>query len=82
MCEIITLTICPSIIKLTGTRSAHESLERGVARRQMAEALKRLNVSITVVLDAAVGSVLKVDLVLVGAEGVVENGGIINKIGT
>ena len=37
----------------------------------------------TVVLDSAVAHVMeRVDLVLVGAEGVVENGGIINKIGT
>jgi translation initiation factor eIF-2B subunit alpha len=37
----------------------------------------------TVVLDSAVGYVMeKVDLVIVGAEGVVENGGIVNKIGT
>mmetsp|Transcript_32476 Transcript_32476/g.54749 ORF Transcript_32476/g.54749 Transcript_32476/m.54749 type:complete len:370 (-) Transcript_32476:75-1184(-) len=36
-----------------------------------------------VVLDAAVGSVMEqVDLCLVGAEGVMENGGIVNKIGT
>lgn len=34
----------------------------------------------TLVLDSGVASVMeKVDLVLVGAEGVVENGGIINK---
>uniref|UniRef100_A0A667YFW7 Translation initiation factor eIF2B subunit alpha n=1 Tax=Myripristis murdjan TaxID=586833 RepID=A0A667YFW7_9TELE len=53
------------------------------AGRQMAEALGKLNVPVTVVLDAAVGYVLeKVDLVIVGAEGVVESGGIINKIGT
>lgn len=37
----------------------------------------------TVLLDSAVGYVMeKVDLVIVGAEGVVENGGIVNKIGT
>uniref|UniRef100_A0A7S2RC42 Translation initiation factor eIF2B subunit alpha n=1 Tax=Eucampia antarctica TaxID=49252 RepID=A0A7S2RC42_9STRA len=37
----------------------------------------------TVVLDSAVGYVMeRVDLVIVGAEGVVENGGIVNKIGT
>ena len=36
-----------------------------------------------VVLDAAVGHIMEsVDLVIVGAEGVVENGGIVNKIGT
>uniref|UniRef100_A0AAX7TXG7 Translation initiation factor eIF2B subunit alpha n=1 Tax=Astatotilapia calliptera TaxID=8154 RepID=A0AAX7TXG7_ASTCA len=84
------------------------------AGQHMAEALRKLNVPVTVVLDAAVGwiqmlitsdfnvmslvnvicisfvfSVIlyryvleKVDLVIVGAEGVVESGGIINKIGT
>uniref|UniRef100_A0A674PG35 Translation initiation factor eIF2B subunit alpha n=1 Tax=Takifugu rubripes TaxID=31033 RepID=A0A674PG35_TAKRU len=53
------------------------------AGQQMAEALRKLNVPVTVVLDAAIGCVLeKVDLVIVGAEGVVESGGIINKIGT
>lgn len=77
----------------------------------MAEALRKLNVPVTVVLDAAVGWVIaasvcpsapytdtitylsllflsfshryvleKVDLVIVGAEGVVESGGIINKV--
>lgn len=35
------------------------------------------------ILDAAVGYMMeKVDLVLVGAEGVVESGGIINRVGT
>ncbi|NWV46715.1 EI2BA factor, partial [Daphoenositta chrysoptera] len=49
----------------------------------MAEALRKLNIPVTVILDAAVGYIMeKVDLVLVGAEGVVESGGIINKIGT
>ncbi|KAJ8393983.1 hypothetical protein AAFF_G00055160 [Aldrovandia affinis] len=53
------------------------------AGKKMAEALKNLNVPVTVVLDAAVGYIMeKVDLVIVGAEGVVESGGIINKIGT
>lgn len=37
----------------------------------------------TVVLDSAMGYVMElVDIVLVGAEGVVENGGIVNKMGT
>ncbi|KAK0154358.1 Translation initiation factor eIF-2B subunit alpha [Merluccius polli] len=50
------------------------------AGEQMAEALRKLDVPVTVVLDAAVGYVVeKVDLVIVGAEGVVESGGIINK---
>ncbi|KAF4011787.1 hypothetical protein G4228_003487 [Cervus hanglu yarkandensis] len=50
---------------------------------KMAKALCHLNVPVTVVLDAAVGYIMeKVDLVIVGAEGVVENGGIINKADT
>lgn len=49
----------------------------------MQKALKDENIPCTVILDAAVGYIMeKVSLVLVGAEGVVENGGIINKIGS
>ncbi|KAK3576555.1 hypothetical protein CHS0354_011233 [Potamilus streckersoni] len=45
--------------------------------------LTACSIPTTVVLDAAVAYVMeKVDLVLLGAEGVVESGGIINKIGT
>jgi translation initiation factor eIF-2B subunit alpha len=41
------------------------------------------NIPVTVVLDSAMGYVMeRVDMVLVGAEGVVENGGIVNKVGT
>ncbi|KAI6076135.1 Translation initiation factor eIF-2B subunit alpha [Aix galericulata] len=51
--------------------------------QKMAKALRKLDIPVTVILDAAVGYIMeKVDLVLVGAEGVVESGGIINKIGT
>uniref|UniRef100_A0AAY5L7V6 Translation initiation factor eIF2B subunit alpha n=1 Tax=Esox lucius TaxID=8010 RepID=A0AAY5L7V6_ESOLU len=53
------------------------------AGQKMADKLRKLNIPVTVVLDAAVGYIMeKVDLVIVGAEGVVESGGIINKIGT
>uniref|UniRef100_A0A8C3TDV7 Translation initiation factor eIF2B subunit alpha n=1 Tax=Chelydra serpentina TaxID=8475 RepID=A0A8C3TDV7_CHESE len=53
------------------------------AGQKMAKALSKLNVPVTVILDAAVGYIMeKVNLVIVGAEGVVESGGIINKIGT
>jgi len=48
-----------------------------------AEAVAGFKIPVSVVLDSAVASVMrKVDFVLVGAEGVVESGGIINKIGT
>ncbi|XP_059405043.1 translation initiation factor eIF-2B subunit alpha [Carassius carassius] len=53
------------------------------AGKLMAQKLRNLNIPVTVVLDAAVGYIMeKVDLVIVGAEGVVESGGVINKIGT
>lgn len=49
----------------------------------MAKELQNIGVSTTVILDAAVGAAMeKIDFVLLGAEGVVESGGIINKIGT
>ena len=45
--------------------------------------LEELEIPISMILDAAVGSMVpKVDYVLVGAEGVLENGGIINRVGT
>ncbi|KAJ2808359.1 translation initiation factor eIF-2B subunit alpha [Coemansia guatemalensis] len=45
--------------------------------------LQKMGIPCEVILDAAVGYIMeKVDMVLVGAEGVVESGGLINKIGT
>lgn len=45
--------------------------------------LSDLGIPVWMVLDSAVAAVIeKVDLVLVGAEGVLENGGIVNKVGT
>ncbi|CAG0914586.1 unnamed protein product [Notodromas monacha] len=50
---------------------------------RMASELTELGIPTTEILDASIGYIMeKVDLVLVGAEGVVENGGIINKVGT
>ena len=47
----------------------------------MAAELAKLNIPCTVILDSAVGYVMEqVDMVMVGAEGVVESGGIINKV--
>jgi translation initiation factor eIF-2B subunit alpha len=41
------------------------------------------NIPVTLALDAAMGYVMEqADLVLTGAEGVVENGGVVNKVGT
>lgn len=47
------------------------------------EELTKLGIPTTVILDAAVGYIMeKVEIVMLGAEGVVESGGIINKIGS
>lgn len=50
---------------------------------RMAEVLQAAEIPVEVILDSSVGYVLhKVDKILVGAEGVVESGGIINHIGS
>ncbi|XP_049870807.1 translation initiation factor eIF-2B subunit alpha [Pectinophora gossypiella] len=50
---------------------------------QMHKELLEAGVDATLILDSAVGYMMEqVDIVMVGAEGVVESGGIINKIGT
>lgn len=47
----------------------------------MCKALEKSQIPCTVVLDSAVGYIMEsVDMVMVGAEGVVESGGIINKV--
>ncbi|KAL4440747.1 hypothetical protein ABPG77_000456 [Micractinium sp. CCAP 211/92] len=49
----------------------------------MARVLEEMRVPTTVILDCAAAYAMeRVDLVLVGAEGIVENGGVINKLGT
>ncbi|XP_049842812.1 translation initiation factor eIF-2B subunit alpha isoform X1 [Schistocerca gregaria] len=49
----------------------------------MSKKLRDLGIPVTVILDSAVGYIMEqVDLVMVGAEGVVESGGIINKVGS
>ena len=50
-------------------------------RHVMKKALDELGFHTTLVLDASVGYIMsQVDYVLMGAEGVVESGGIINKV--
>ncbi|KAI8343662.1 hypothetical protein BC941DRAFT_343740 [Chlamydoabsidia padenii] len=50
---------------------------------QAVEELREAGIPCRAVLDSAVGYIMdKVDMVFVGAEGVVENGGVINQIGT
>ncbi|KAI7858648.1 hypothetical protein BDC45DRAFT_434147 [Circinella umbellata] len=47
------------------------------------KALKEAGIPCRAILDSAVGYIVdKVDMVFVGAEGVVENGGVINQVGT
>ncbi|MFH4981858.1 hypothetical protein AB6A40_008567 [Gnathostoma spinigerum] len=55
----------------------------GLSGRRMHRSLEEAGISSTVILDSAVGYVMEsIDAVFVGAEGVMETGGIINKIGT
>lgn len=50
---------------------------------EMYRILTKMGVSCTLILDAAMGYIMEqVDMVMVGAEGVAESGGVINKIGT
>ncbi|XP_025418845.1 translation initiation factor eIF-2B subunit alpha isoform X2 [Sipha flava] len=50
---------------------------------EMYNCLKKLSIPCTLILDSAVGYIMeRVDMVMVGAECVVESGGIINKIGS
>ena len=53
------------------------------AGAKSARTYERNGIPTTVVLDSAMGYVMeRVDMVIVGAEGVVENGGVVNKVGT
>jgi len=62
------------------TEGRPDSQESGL---QAASVLSDAGIPVSFILDSSVAYVMeRVDLVLVGAEGVVENGGIINKIGT
>ena len=50
-------------------------------RVQTAEELMKAGIPVTLVVDSAIGYIMeRVDFVLVGSEGVVENGGIINQV--
>ncbi|CAG8579290.1 8895_t:CDS:10 [Funneliformis caledonium] len=61
-------------------------LQQAAARKKRFKStkiLRKAGIPATVILDTAVGYIIdKVDAVFVGAEGVVENGGLINAIGT
>ena len=47
----------------------------------MARIFADANIPTSIILDSAVGSVMeRVDMVICGAEGVMENGGIVNKV--
>lgn len=51
--------------------------------REMCRSLEAAGIECTLILEAAIGYIMEtIDLVMCGAEGVVESGGIINRIGT
>ncbi|KAI8903376.1 hypothetical protein EDD86DRAFT_196007 [Gorgonomyces haynaldii] len=59
-----------------------ESYPSGAGKKAVQE-LRNENIMACLIQDSAVGYIIqKVDMVLVGAEGVVQNGGIVNQIGT
>lgn len=50
---------------------------------QMCQELHNAGIECTLILDSTIGYIMEtIDIVMVGAEGVVESGGIINRIGT
>lgn len=52
-----------------------------IHREEMCQSLQKLGISCVTILDSAVGYVMEqVDMVMVGAEGVAESGGVINKV--
>lgn len=50
---------------------------------QMCTELEQAGIECTLILDSSIGYIMEtIDIVMVGAEGVVESGGVINRIGT
>lgn len=51
--------------------------------KEMCQKLEKLGIPCTVIFDSEIGHIMEnVDMVMVGAEGIAESGGIINKMGT
>lgn len=51
--------------------------------KQMCEELSKSGIECTLILDSTIGYIMEtIDIVMVGAEGVVESGGVINRVGT
>ncbi|KAH7296729.1 hypothetical protein KP509_26G036500 [Ceratopteris richardii] len=77
-----------SILKLAAANKKHFSVVCTEGRPdstglQMAKEMVAIGVPITLIIDSAVAYTMEsVDMLLVGADGVVESGGIINMIGT
>ena len=72
-------------VLVTESRTADE-VNVETTNKKLQETARRLQehgIPVTLVTDVAVAHYMeKVDMIIVGAEGIVENGGIINKIGT
>ncbi|XP_015182678.1 PREDICTED: translation initiation factor eIF-2B subunit alpha isoform X2 [Polistes dominula] len=69
---------CNKIFEVYVTNSSPDN--SGV---EMCQNLTKMGISCTLILDSAMGYIMEqVDMVMVGAEGVSESGGIINKLGT
>ena len=88
-CKILVHSYSGAVLEsLKSARSMNKHLEVYVTEsapdyggRKMVDALRAADISATLILDSAVGYIMeRVRIVLVGAEGVVESGGIINKV--
>ncbi|KAG5671803.1 hypothetical protein PVAND_001978 [Polypedilum vanderplanki] len=94
-CRILTIgrsRVVYEALKLAASKNKHfrvyvtmsmSSFKNENEGEMMVQDLKQLNIDASLVLDAAIGYTMEsIDFVFSGAEGVMENGGIINRIGT
>uniref|UniRef100_A0A336KMY5 Translation initiation factor eIF2B subunit alpha n=1 Tax=Culicoides sonorensis TaxID=179676 RepID=A0A336KMY5_CULSO len=90
-CRVLTLSRSRAVLEtLCLAASTHKRFHVYVTKsvpdnggEQMHQDLIKAGIDCTLILDSAIGYIMEsVDMVLVGAEGVVESGGIINRIGT
>lgn len=79
----VVLTLLKKAAKRSRLKVFITASARDGSGKKMQSWLEAVSIKSKVILDSAVGFIMeRIDLVIVGAEGVVESGGIINKVGT
>lgn len=94
-CRILTIgrsRVVYEALKLAASQNKHfavfvtmsmSSISNENEGEKMVQDLKELNIDSTLILDASIGYTMEsIDFVFSGCEGVMENGGVINRIGT